>query len=224
MAKKYALDGDRYMVECNILQIKNIQKKVHVEINWEELSIDPLQERNYLLKSINDYLIDLEYAVRNNNIKDITWYKNLIKTFKKKLNDNINNQLNHVIKLPSFQDSIFSPLENYLKKAKKYADIGDELMMNYYIEMAKEESLLKSSPEFIPSMNIDPMVKKTFIQNEIVQLYQESLHAASLGDWNKTHHNIKCLHLFGKKIGQDVQDKIQDIEDAYDKFKYSKSI
>jgi len=223
MAKNYALTGDRYMVEVNISQIKKIQKRVHVNVNIDDIVIDPQLEKKYLVTTIDFYFNQLENAVRLNNKNDIDWYNTLIKRYTLKLNQNILKRIENILQLP--HDDLNDEAEHLIQNAEKFAGKGDETMMNYYIKLATDSTLTLTLPmkKRIASMTVDPNVKKSFIQNEIQTIYQQAMNSAKKGDLKLMEYNIHSLISNGKEIDEDVLDRINEIKQAYHEFKYSKS-
>ena len=220
MAQKYSKIGDRYMYESYMNQIKKIQKKIMLDINLKDLSVDEEAEKNYLTQSIEIFFIELENSILQNNTKDIKWYSQLIKTYAQRLNQNYMEKLDNILNTPSIEN--FNPIDTYIQKAEKYASQGDELLMKYYIHLA-EQLKIPEYEETIASISIDPVTQKNFISNEIDSVFHLALIDAKKGDHYSMKYNIKTILYLGKQINENVEDKISKINELYQEFKYSKS-
>lgn len=214
-AEKYAEKGDRSMVECLVCQIKFIQNKVNVEIGSLDFEINVEKEQQQILNSIESFFINLEIAVETNNYSEIEWYSDFIIKYSDKINLDPTDRLN-MYKMKKEQSAPENGLK-FIEKAKKYAEKGDELLMSYFINKAKNFQI------DIPEIKLNKDAESKFIQNEIQTAYKNAMKNAQKGDKTAMNYNIKSMQRYAKQTGSDVKCLIKLISNCYDEFKYSKS-
>jgi len=214
-AEKYAEKGDRSMVECFISQIKYIQKKVNVELGSLDFEINVDKEQEQILNSIEGFFINLEMAVESDNNGEIEWYSDFIIKYSGKINLDIADRLAKakIKKEINGQENG----QKFIEKAKIYAEKGDELLMSYFINKAKNFQI------DIPQIEVNKDAESKFIQNEIQSSFKNAMKNAKKGDKIAMNYNIKSIYNYAKQIGTNVNHLIKLIGDSYDDFKYSKS-
>lgn len=216
-AKSYAQTGDRSMVECFVCQIKYIQTKVHVELGSMDFKINVDKEKEQILHRIEGFFIHLEMAVDCENNAEIEWYSDFIIQYSGKINLDVTDRLAKAKTKSKKERNGQEDGQKFIEKAKKYAEMGDELLMSYYMNKAKHFKIQ------IPDIKINKDAESKFIQNEIQKNFKSAIKNAKKGDKNAMNYNIKSLCNNAKQIGTNVNSLIQQIGNSYDEFKYSKS-
>lgn len=213
-AQKYSEKGDRSMVECLVCQIQYIQKKVNVELGSLDFKINVEKEQQQILNSIEGFFINLEKAVESDNNSEIDWYSDFIVKYSTKLDLDFTERLNTTkIKKKICQENG----QKFIEKAKKYAEKGDELLMSYFINKAKNFQIE------VPQIVVNKDAESKFIQNEIQTTFEFAIKNAKKGDKSAMNYNIKTIHNYAKQININVKHLIDLIRETYDNFKYSKS-
>jgi hypothetical protein len=214
-AEKYAEKGDRSMVECFVCQIKYIKKKVNVELGSLDFEINVDKEQEQILNSIEGFFINLELAVESDNNPEVEWYSDFIIKYSGKINLDITDRLAKakIKKEINGQENG----QKFIEKAKIYAEKGDELLMSYFINKAKNFQI------DIPQIEVNKDAESKFIQNEIQSSFKNAMKNAKKGDKTAMTYNIKSIYNYAKQIGTNVNHLIKLVGETYDDFKYSKS-